>query len=104
MYSNANILPVAAEDLKTQFNEQAGEYTKKFSFGSIESKHMAVYIGFIVGLVALYLVYRILITNFLTLLKKLFKNKKIFDESQEAVDDFYSVVSFSALSALLKDD
>jgi hypothetical protein len=42
---------------------------------------MAVYIGFIAGLVALYLVYRILITNFLTLLKKLFKNKEIFDET-----------------------
>ena len=42
---------------------------------------MAVYIGFIAGLVALYLVYRILITNFLALLKKLFKNKEIFDES-----------------------
>jgi len=42
---------------------------------------MATYIGFIVCLVALYIVYRILITNFLVLIKKLCKNKEMFDET-----------------------
>jgi uncharacterized membrane protein len=60
MLSNSNILLVQATDFHSSAAPVLGKFTKSYSFGSINSIPMAVFMGVILGIVALYLVYRIL--------------------------------------------
>lgn len=61
MYSNSHILPVKNEDMNTSFSESTSGYTEYYSFGSINSVHLSVYIGFILALVGLYIIWRVFI-------------------------------------------
>lgn len=81
MYSNSNILPVPKEALKTRFSKLTANYTSYYSFGSIESVPLSIYIGFIVGMILLYVVWRILIQTFMSILRRICKDRELFDES-----------------------
>jgi hypothetical protein len=70
MYSNSYILPIKDEDMSTSFTESTSGYTDYYSFGSINSVHLSVYIGFIVGIIGLYLIWRIFIQTFTRLARK----------------------------------
>lgn len=62
MFSNAKILPVSADEMNSVFDKyQINKYTNQFTFGNINTKPMLVFIFFIVGLIALYLIWRVLI-------------------------------------------
>lgn len=63
--------------MKTSFDSSISDYTKHYSFGSLDSIHMAVYIGCILGLIALYLFWRIFIKTFMTIVKKNCKEKVV---------------------------
>ena len=105
MYSNSNILPVQKNQMKTSFYQVTSSYTSFYSFGSIHSVPISVYIGFIVSLIIIYLVWRIFIQTFMKIIRKVCKGREaIFDENYQAQDDFYKTVNFGTLRVILKED
>lgn len=104
MYSNNSILPVYSGASKTSYDDEISTYTTFFTFGSLNSVHMSVYIGFFACLIALYIVWRVFIQTIVRFVYKFCKQKISFFEDEIVVPDFYDALKFVDLRKILEEN
>lgn len=74
MYSNQAILPVYAKDSSTVYEAEVSTYSNYWTFGSLDSVHMVVYILVILGFIALYIIWRLFIQTVIRLVHRFCKD------------------------------
>ena len=107
MYANSNILPTYSSSINSAKQYAIAEVVSTFQFGSLNTTQLFVWIGFMLAKIGLYIIYRLLIQQFIKLWKKCQKNSKFkFSLYEQTIvdQDIYTTIGFKDLRFMYKDD